>query len=198
MWRGGGRLNISVFRLLCLAVPYWFNRSSVSTPRSSNRTCRFPASSSRTRPHAFACNAICSFRTDFGVDRFPNLRSLTTCCVRLELRLLSSTGITRLPRYYEPLRHPGAPGLSLAGLRLIIPDHASGLPVLRALSSVYMLPPLPRCSRRAPIVAQTCPSISAFPERVVGSACTASFSRPAQRSLTLRPAHSRGHQCVTR
>src|SRR6266566_4627445 len=31
---------------------------------------------------------------------------------------------------------------------------------------------------------------SAFPERVVGSACALSFSRLAQRSLALRPAHS--------
>src|SRR6266516_4057012 len=29
---------------------------------------------------------------------------------------------------------PSAPGLSLAGVRLIIPDHAAGFPVLRALS----------------------------------------------------------------
>src|SRR5277367_3272237 len=36
--------------------------------------------------------------------------------------------------HYEPLRHPSAPSLSLAGVRLIIPDHASGFPVLRALS----------------------------------------------------------------
>src|SRR5580693_3834622 len=36
--------------------------------------------------------------------------------------------------HYEPLRHPSAPGLSLAGVRLIIPDLALGLPVLRALS----------------------------------------------------------------
>src|SRR6266436_580285 len=28
----------------------------------------------------------------------------------------------------EPLRHPSAPGLSLTGVRLIIPDHALGLP----------------------------------------------------------------------
>jgi hypothetical protein len=39
-----------------------------------NRTGRFPASGSRTRLHAFACNAICSFWTFIGVDRFPNLR----------------------------------------------------------------------------------------------------------------------------
>src|ERR1700731_3640539 len=31
----------------------------------------------------------------------------------------------------------------------------------------------------------------------LGSACTSSFSRPAQRSLALRPAHSRGHLYVT-
>src|SRR5262249_24170406 len=34
----------------------------------------------------------------------------------------------------EPLRHPIAPGLSLTGIRLAIPDHALGLPVLRSLS----------------------------------------------------------------
>jgi hypothetical protein len=43
-------------------------------------------------------------------------------------------------------------------------------------------------------VAQTRPSVSAFPVRVDGSACTSSFSRIARRSLTLRPARSRGHQ----
>src|SRR5208282_5019261 len=42
------------------------------------------------------------------------------------------------------------------------------------------------------------PAVSAFPERVVGSACALSFSRVARRSLTLRPAHSRCHQFVTR
>jgi hypothetical protein len=41
--------------------------------------------------------------------------------------------------------------------------------------------------------AQTCPSISTFPVRVNGSACTSSFSRIAQRSLALRPARSHGH-----
>src|SRR5215831_5680951 len=55
-------------------------------------------------------------------------------CVRLELRSLPSPGVTRLQRYYEPLRLPTAPGLSLAGVRLIIPDHVVGPPVLRTLS----------------------------------------------------------------
>src|SRR5271167_1666042 len=46
---------------------------------------------------------------------FPISMSFTTSCVCLELRSLPSPGVTRLQRYYEPLRHPIAPGLSLAG-----------------------------------------------------------------------------------
>ena len=40
--------------------------------------------------------------------------------------------------------------------------------------------------------------MSSLPERVVGSASASSVSRIARRSPTLRPAHSRGHQFVTR
>src|SRR5882724_1209845 len=127
----------------------------------------------------------------------PISKSLTTCCVCLELRSLPSTGVTRLQRYCEPLRHPKASGLSLAGVRLIIADHAMGLPVLRTLS-------LCTCRRQYPGVAtghnprSTRPAISAFPDMAVGSAYTSSFSRLARRSLALRPAHSRCHQFVTR
>jgi hypothetical protein len=55
-----------------------------------------------------------------------------------------------------------------------------------------MLSPLPRRSSWVPISLSS-PALSTFPERVVGSACATSFSRIAQRSLTLRPAHSRCH-----
>src|SRR3954454_7667707 len=48
------------------------------------------------------------------------------------------------------------------------------------------------------VLAHSHPAVSAFPERGIGSACTSSFSRIARRSLTLRPAHSRGHLFVTR
>src|SRR6202051_634588 len=65
---------------------------------------------------------------------FPISKSLATSCVCLELRSLPSTGVTRLRRYYEPLRHPRAPGLSLAGVRLVIDDHALGRTALRTLS----------------------------------------------------------------
>jgi hypothetical protein len=64
----------------------------------------------------------------------PNLPSLATSCVDTEPRPLPSTGITRLQRYYGPLRHPAAPGPSLTGVRLVVPDHATGLPVLRMSS----------------------------------------------------------------
>ena len=80
---------------------------------------------------------------------------------------------------------------------MAIPDHTLGLPVLRALS-------LCTCCRHYPGAAtgrtlrSSHPAVSAFPERVVGSACTSSFSRLARRSLALRPAHSRGHQFVAR
>ena len=83
------------------------------------------------------------------------------------------------------------------GFRLVIADHAMGLPVLRALS-------LCTCCRHYPaqrlgvLLRSLHPAVSAFPERVVGSACALSFSRIAQRSLALRPAHSRCHQFVTR
>src|SRR6516164_6892364 len=97
---------------------------------------RLPPSLSRVTPSA----ASEHFSELLG---YPISRSLTTSCVGLELRPLPSSGITRLQRYYGPLRHPSAPGLSLTGVRLIIPDHAVGLPVLRALS-------LCTCSRHYP------------------------------------------------
>ena len=120
----------------------------------------------------------------------PISRSLATSCVCLELGSLPSPGVTRLHWYYEPLRHPGAPGLSLAGHRLAIPDHALGLPVLRALS-------LCTCCRHYPGAAagrrlrSSAQAVSAFPGMAAGSACTSSFSRLARRSLALRPAHWR-------
>src|SRR5260370_2121932 len=74
---------------------------------------------------------------------FPISRSFTTYCVYLELRSLPSTGVTRLPRYYEPLRHPRAPSLSLTGLRLVIADHAFALPAFLPLSFCTSRPHFP-------------------------------------------------------
>src|SRR5215472_4469932 len=178
-----------------------------------------PCSSGTEHRHAPECRRGCSCRTERRSDSRPPPSlsrvtpsavsehfsellgcpisgSLTTSCVGLELRPLPSPGITRLQRYYWPLRHPSAPGLSLTGVRLIIPDHALGLPVLRALS-------LCTCCRQYPGAAagrnprSSHPAVAAFPDTAVGSACTSTFSSLARRLLALRPAHSRGHQFVT-
>ena len=113
------------------------------------------------------------------------------------LRASLGQEVTPSPTTGHAQARPGAPGLSLPGVRLVIADHASGLPVLRTLS-------LCTCCRHYPgaaagrITSLVHPTVSAFPERVVGSACASSFSRLARRSLALRPAHSRRHQFVTR
>src|SRR5438128_4883154 len=123
----------------------------------------------------------------------PISRSVTTYCVCPELRPLPSTGITRLQRYYEPLRHPRAPGLSLTGFQLVIADHALGLPVLRALS-------LCTCCRRYPgaaaerIALLTSPSRISLPRNgsrvglriVLFEACSA-FTRVTACTLALSP-----------
>ena len=123
----------------------------------------------------------------------PISTSLTTCCVCPELRSLPSPGVTRLQRYCEPLRHPGAPGLSLAGVRLVIADHASGLPVLRT-------PSLCTCCRHYPGAAAgrtdslTHPSRISLPRKgrrvglriVLFEACSA-FTRVTACTLALSP-----------
>ena len=123
----------------------------------------------------------------------PNLHVLTTYCVCLELRSLPSAGITPLQRYYGPLRHPKAPGLSLAGVRLIILITHWGFPCCVRFPCVHAAATTP-VQQMGVLVAQTCQSVSAFPDSTVGSACTSTFSRFARRSLALRPAHSRSHQ----
>ena len=117
MWRGGCRLNISVaasFVWRCLS-------SSTMTPfpHPAHRTGQadfphpalgqdFTPSLSRATPSAVSEHFL-------ELIGCPISMSFTTYCVCLELRSLPSTGITRLHWYYEPLRHPRAPGLSLEG-----------------------------------------------------------------------------------
>src|SRR5882757_2437513 len=160
------------------------SRLSCRTGRRSDS--RLPPSLSRVTPSAVSEH----FSELLGC---PISRSLTTSCVSLELRPLPSTGITRLQRYYGPLRHPTAPGLSLAGVRLIIPDHALGLPVLRALSLCTCRRHYPGAAARR-IPRPSHPAVSAFPGRGrrVGlhidlfEACSA-FTRVAACTLARSP-----------
>src|SRR5437016_6904678 len=201
MWRGGCRSNISV------AAPFVWRCLNGSTmapfPHPAHRTGQadFPHPAlgqdftlSRATPSA----ASEQFSELIGC---PISRSLTTYCVCLELRSLPSTGVIRLQRYYEPLRHPKAPGLSLTGSRLIIPDHALGPPVLRTLS-------LCTCCRHYPGAAtgRTCfahsPRRISLPRKgcrvglriVLFEACSA-FTRVTACTLALSPirdTHSEG------
>ena len=86
-----------------------------------------------------------------------NLLALARWVVCLELRLLPSTGVTRLHRYYKPVRHPTRPGLSLAGLRFKGPSLPSGA------SRVASHPLLHACWRHYP---DGFPSASLFLARV--------------------------------
>jgi hypothetical protein len=82
------------------------------------------------------------------------------------------------------------PGLSLAGVRLVIADRAMGLPVFRALS-------LCTCSRHYPgaaserILRPFHPDVSVFPERVVGSTCALSFFEACSAFTRVARLHTR-------
>jgi hypothetical protein len=100
--------------------------------------------------------------------------SFVAYCVRLQLRPLPSTGITRLHRYYKPLRHPKRPGLSLASCQLIQPQSPLGLPVLPSVPFAYMPSPLPPAGWRK-LFAHTLPPHRPSPSpRRVGS-CILNF-----------------------
>src|SRR3979411_1268738 len=122
MWRGGGRWNIAV------AAPFVWRCLSGST------MAPFPHPAHRTGQADFPHPAL-------GQDSTLSRATPSAASEHLlELlgfpipETLPPIGVPRLPRYYEPLRHPRAPSLSLTGFRLVIADHALGLPVFRALS----------------------------------------------------------------
>ena len=83
----------------------------------------------------------------FGVESTLQLPNLFWSCqthrqspdsgalyLHLELRSLPSTEITRLHRYYRPVRHPSRPESVPRGLSVEVPSPL-GLPVLRSISS---------------------------------------------------------------
>ena len=69
-------------------------------------------------------------------DACANLLAVATSYVNLELRPIRSTSVTRLQRYYEPIRHPTWPSLSVTGVWLAVTRrHRVGFPVFRSISS---------------------------------------------------------------
>jgi len=115
----------------------------------------------------------------------------------LELRPLPSAGITRRQRYYGPLRHPGRPGLSLTGVRLSPRDSPRGASRVASVPPsrhAVVLTPVGSLGRfaRGPAYSSLAPVVSddSLPRVVAGSAPTTIVSRPARRSLALRPTWS--------
>lgn len=107
----------------------------------------------------------------------------------LELRPLRSTGITRLHDYCGPLRHPTQPSLTVTGVWLMVTrHHCWGFPCFGRSPLPRMLSPLPRRNRW--MLSLSRPTATAFPKKEEGRLPQHPFSRPAQRSLTLRPAWS--------
>jgi hypothetical protein len=99
--------------------------------------------------------------------------------------LLPSTGITRLQRSYYPVRLPPMPPPE-ATLRPL-PSHQTGLPRLPEPPFQRTVPTTP--ADRAGAYVDCFPASRSLPQMAGGSAAL-SLSRPAQASLTLRPAGS--------
>ena len=119
----------------------------------------------------------------------PISLSVVASCLRFQLRLFPSTGVTRIRRYFEPLRHPSQPGPSLTSCQWI---HAA------ITAGTSRVAPGPLCLHA---VANTPAGLMEFvrsydsirfglPRNRGGSAPALVFSRPAQHLLTLRPARS--------
>src|ERR1700738_3574611 len=103
-----------------------------------------------------------------------------------EVRVLPSTSITRLQRSYYPVRLPPMPPPE-ATLRPL-PSHQTGLPRLPEPPFQRAVPTTP--ADRAGAYVDCFPASRSLPQMAGGSASALSLSRPAQASLTLRPAGS--------
>jgi hypothetical protein len=119
--------------------------------------------------------------------------SFTTYCVCPELRPLPSTSVTRLQRYYEPLRHPRAPGLSLTGFRLAFALATSwGFPCCVRFPCVHAVATTP--AQRLGVSLLIHPSRISLPRKghrvglriVLFEACSA-FTRVTACTLALSP-----------
>ena len=124
----------------------WSSRGGTGTlppPPSSNRTCGFPASGLPEFDQPAACTGCPAWpagpvRSVFG--RWYTVIGLPQADLRSDSQdvnpagALRSTGVTPLPRYYDPLRLPPEPGdgyefpPSVAAHRETMPAARMGLP----------------------------------------------------------------------
>jgi hypothetical protein len=148
---------------------------------------------SRHEPTMYKLLSIGLIGAPWGVPRPSSrlrvLRSFVASCVPFQLRLLPSTGITRLRRYCEPLRHPSQPGLSLASCQSIRTAITAGTSrVTHGPLCLHAVANTP--AGRMEFLRSYHSLRFGLPHNRGGSAPALVFSRPIQRSLTLRPARS--------
>ena len=86
-----------------------------------------------------------------------------------------------------PSATPTGPACPSRGSGSRVPRHRRGFPCCAPYPLPYVPPPLPRRNRSVP-VSLTCRTVPAFPVRQAGRLPHHNVSRPAQRSLALRPA----------
>ena len=121
----------------------------------------------------------------------PTVVSFTSAS---EVRPLSSAGVFRHRRYYEPVRDAMRPGLSLTGCWLVLLHHRWGFPCCGGAPCVCMPSPVPWRDRWMHAL------LSFFNEGGLrrskdGSAPALAFSRPAQRSLRVTACILAGSPC---
>jgi len=163
------------------AVAWAIRQRSGSSPRSSNRTCRFPAFGFPTgftvkhtgsnQPHAASARRVTLLRSSTqqsrttpvfdGVFRLiANHHDLAIFESAPEVRVLCSAGITRLHRSYDPVRFPPWPP-PFATLRPL-PPPVTGLPRLPEPPFRRAVPTTP--ADRAGARVDCFPAHAAFPK----------------------------------
>src|SRR5258708_36019845 len=104
-----------------------------------------------------------------GCRLIATLRAVHLAVPYLEVRSLPSPGITRLPRYYEPLRHPPWPGADPRGSPVGRPARPPRRASRVALATPCRVPSaLTRWNPGGPPVAALVPSQRASPLRLRG------------------------------
>jgi hypothetical protein len=125
------------------------------------------------------------------LDRYASGININTT---VELRRMCFFTASRLRRYYEPLRHPSQPGRSLTSCQLIRTAITAG--TSRVAYGPLCLHAVANTPAGPMEFIRSYDSISfGLPRNRGGSAPASTFSRPAQRLLTLRPACSPSRQC---
>jgi hypothetical protein len=179
-------------RPLRLPVPQYPHHATFPHPRLSNRTGGVTASGSRKRHTMFRVTPSATSGTQPGVARHIVNPHVLCCLLRPSLtEALPSAGVTRLRRYYGPLRHPTRPGLALASCQLIPTAITAG--ASRVASDPLCLHAVATTPAGSMELIRSYRSTDVgLPEITDGSAPALSVSRPAQRSRGLQPADSPG------